>query len=162
MGAIEIHSDLPDLPQVVKLLHDPDGAVAMAGWVMSLTWMNRIGEDVIPIELLARYGCERKHADLLILAGLFAERADGEFEPLRVDAKGRPLWRPEPRSSRPAIPRAVRDAVFQRDGRRCGECEATDDLTLDHVHPWSLGGVDTVDNLRVLCRPCNSRKGARV
>lgn len=31
-----------------------------------------------------------------------------------------------------------------------------------HVYPWSLGGPDTEANLRVLRRPCNSRKGASV
>lgn len=65
------------------------------------------------------------------------------------------------RESRAAIPEAVKAAVFKRDGNRCVECGSVDDLTLDHVWPWSLGGEDTVENLRVLCRPCNSRKGAR-
>ncbi len=39
---------------------------------------------------------------------------------------------------------------------------STGDLSLDHIYPWSLGGPDTVENLRVLCRSCNSRKGANV
>lgn len=60
------------------------------------------------------------------------------------------------------IPERVRATVFDRDGHQCVECSATDDLTLDHIYPWSLGGPDTVENLRVLCRTCNSRKGARV
>lgn len=60
------------------------------------------------------------------------------------------------------IPRAVRQAVFDRDGRACVECGATDDLTIDHIWPVFHGGLNTVENLRVLCRPCNSRKGAKV
>jgi len=28
--------------------------------------------------------------------------------------------------------------------------------------PWSHGGEDTAKNLRVLCRPCNSKRGNRV
>ena len=63
---------------------------------------------------------------------------------------------------RAAIPDAIRTAVLDRDGHTCRRCGATEDLALDHIHPWSLGGPDTPDNLQVLCRPCNSRKGDQV
>ena len=63
--------------------------------------------------------------------------------------------------NRKPIPSDVRAIVFARDSHRCVECGAADNLTLDHITPWSLGGPDTVENLRVLCRPCNSRKGDR-
>lgn len=65
-------------------------------------------------------------------------------------------------SPRKNIPREVREFVYARDGHACKICGATDLLSLDHIHPWSLGGADTVDNLQTLCRSCNSRKGARV
>lgn len=64
--------------------------------------------------------------------------------------------------NRAPISNDVRDFVFDRDGHACRLCGATDDLTLDHIHPWSLGGPDTEANLRVLCRPCNSSKGDRM
>lgn len=64
--------------------------------------------------------------------------------------------------SRPYIPVALRTFVYDRDGWRCQECGTTEDLSLDHIYPWSLGGPDTEENLRTLCRSCNSRKGARV
>lgn len=35
-------------------------------------------------------------------------------------------------------------------------------LTLDHIFPYALGGLATIDNLQTLCGPCNSRKGAKV
>lgn len=63
---------------------------------------------------------------------------------------------------RETIPDVVRAAVFDRDGHACRHCDAIDDLTLDHVRPWSQGGDDTVGNLQVLCRSCNSSKGARI
>lgn len=63
---------------------------------------------------------------------------------------------------RAAIPAELRRRVMARDGHACVECGATDDLALDHIFPWSLGGPDTEENLRVLCRSCNSSKGARV
>lgn len=67
----------------------------------------------------------------------------------------------EPRSRR-HIPGSLRLAVYSRDGHACLHCGATDRLSLDHIHPYSLGGEDTFDNLQTLCRPCNSRKGAKV
>ncbi len=60
------------------------------------------------------------------------------------------------------IPEAVRLAVYARDGWKCLHCPSTDNLSLDHIYPYSLGGSDEMDNLQTLCRPCNSRKGAKV
>jgi 5-methylcytosine-specific restriction endonuclease McrA len=34
--------------------------------------------------------------------------------------------------------------------------------TIDHIIPVSRGGTNDVDNLRLLCRSCNSKKGARL
>lgn len=68
---------------------------------------------------------------------------------------GEPRWRRK-------IPLSLRLEVYDRDGWRCRHCGATEPLSLDHIHPHSLGGEDTLENLQTLCRPCNSRKGARV
>ena len=43
----------------------------------------------------------------------------------------------------------------------CSVCGGTEDLTGDHIVPRSRGGSSTRENLRVLCRGCNSRKGDR-
>lgn len=67
-------------------------------------------------------------------------------------------------SRRGAISGRVRTLVYRRDGYACLEC-GTDDitkLTLDHRVPITLGGSDDPENLRTLCKPCNSRKGARL
>jgi hypothetical protein len=62
------------------------------------------------------------------------------------------------------IPAHVRREVWKRDGGKCrwvlesGEmCGATRNLELDHIHPRSLGGPSTADNLRVVCRFHNQR-----
>lgn len=61
--------------------------------------------------------------------------------------------------ARPAIPQAVRQSVFERDGSACVYCGATaGPFHLDHVMPWSRGGADTVENLVVSCVPCNLAK----
>lgn len=62
---------------------------------------------------------------------------------------------------RPTIPIAIRMFVYERDGFTCVACGVTDQLSLDHIMPYSRGGPDTMENLRCLCRRCNSRKNAR-
>jgi hypothetical protein len=66
------------------------------------------------------------------------------------------------RVGRPHISVHIRRKVMERDGFRCCFCGSEESLGLDHIEPFSLGGDDGVENLRVLCRSCNSRRGARV
>lgn len=63
---------------------------------------------------------------------------------------------------RAVIAAALRLRVYERDGHLCVICASGFDLTLDHIYPYSLGGEDAYENLQTMCRPCNSRKGARV
>jgi 5-methylcytosine-specific restriction endonuclease McrA len=49
--------------------------------------------------------------------------------------------------------------LIERDGYLCAECGSQGDLAIDHIVPLSKGGSDEPDNLRILCRSCNSRKG---
>lgn len=65
-------------------------------------------------------------------------------------------------SRRRAIPAATRREVWSRDGLRCqfpidggGVCGSRRRLELDHLLPIALGGLDTADNLRVVCRAHN-------
>lgn len=50
-------------------------------------------------------------------------------------------------------------AIYLRDGFACIYCEKSHDLSLDHVVPWSMGGLNSEDNLITSCRRCNSRRG---
>lgn len=65
------------------------------------------------------------------------------------------------RAGRPFIPTEIRRAVFERDGYLCVLCRSEDRLSIDHIVPFSRGGPDTEQNLRVLCMPCNIRRGNR-
>jgi len=70
----------------------------------------------------------------------------------------------EPAIRKRNVPLNVRLAVLKRDGFRCVLCgrspaiEQGVVLHLDHVHPFSLGGQSTSDNLRTLCQECNLGK----
>lgn len=44
---------------------------------------------------------------------------------------------------------------------RCSICGATKLLTIDHIIPVSKGGSDEEANLQILCKSCNSSKGAK-
>jgi len=72
---------------------------------------------------------------------------------------GLPPDRPRPRGE---IPDDVKHLVLVRDGGRCRSCGSNSELQFDHVIPFSVGGASNVDNLQILCGPCNRRKGARV
>lgn len=60
----------------------------------------------------------------------------------------------------------IREQIIREQGRFCQECgrEIKDDfdLTVDHIKPRSKFPEFALDasNLRVLCRSCNSTKGA--
>jgi hypothetical protein len=58
--------------------------------------------------------------------------------------------------------RALRQAVFQRDGGRCAYCGSVPERPhCDHVKPRSRGGLDRMDNLVTACPSCNSSKRDR-
>jgi 5-methylcytosine-specific restriction endonuclease McrA len=77
--------------------------------------------------------------------------------------------RPEPtrRPRREPISTAVRDAIHIRDGARCthqtphGRCSQTRYLEIDHIRPVALGGANTLENLRLLCRRHNQDRARR-
>jgi 5-methylcytosine-specific restriction endonuclease McrA len=52
--------------------------------------------------------------------------------------------------------------VFFRHGSICAKCGATEDLTIDHIIPMARGGTNDLENLQILCRKCNSSKGAKL
>lgn len=62
----------------------------------------------------------------------------------------------------PTVEKVDRAAIIARDKSTCYLCEVLLtpgwELTLDHLIPLVRGGDHTAANLRVCCRPCNSKK----
>ena len=106
-------------------------------------------------------------AELIMeLAGL----AEEKFSP-----KSNPKTESKQRSSAPAtqttsapktilrVPRATKRLVFQKAGTQCSyvspltgrQCQSRHLLEIDHIKPRSLGGDNSLSNLRVLCRNHN-------
>ena len=63
---------------------------------------------------------------------------------------------------RELIPDGMRQVVWRRDGGRCVQCGAEVNLHFDHIIPVAKGGATTIENLQILCAPCNLSKGARI
>jgi len=154
MAELLIEGRFDQAPEVVGV-----GDRAIGLWVRLASYHARWPDDDIHWSLPKMYSARKADMAKLLDAGWLVEAPDG----YRLGFSGSGLWRIS-RSGpfRPQIARDVRAAVFARDGSACLFCDATDDLTLDHIIPWSHGGPDTVDNLRVLCRRCNSSRGNRV
>jgi len=55
--------------------------------------------------------------------------------------------------------RRIREKLLRR-YPFCAACASRHDLTVDYIIPISAGGPMTLSNARLLCRSCNSRKGA--
>jgi 5-methylcytosine-specific restriction endonuclease McrA len=76
---------------------------------------------------------------------------------LLVPRRMRCWWR-RGQDHRPAIPVFLRRAVLAADHYCCCWCGATLSLQMDHVRPWSLGGLNALWNLVTLCGRCNRVK----
>ena len=56
------------------------------------------------------------------------------------------------------FPEAMRKEALARAGDRCEQCQATGRLDVDHVIAIADGGLGTIGNARVLCKPCHVAK----
>lgn len=135
------------------------GNRAIGVWVRMACYHAQWRNYDIPRDIARQCGARKADLHVLVECGWLVPTADG----WRLGLEGTGLWKlSTPTVSRPNIPAYIRNAVFERDGSLCLFCGSTENLSLDHILPWSMGGPDTVENLRVLCRSCNSRRGNRM
>ena len=61
------------------------------------------------------------------------------------------------------IPTSVKLEVWKRDGGKCVECGATDELHFDHIVPYSKGGTSLkAENIQLLCAQHNLAKKDKI
>ncbi|XGI80657.1 HNH endonuclease [Enterobacter hormaechei] len=61
--------------------------------------------------------------------------------------------------------RYIRHHLWEMTNRRCSYCGIPlkeQDGNIDHIHPSSKNGSDSIANLRVVCKSCNSSKGNKL
>lgn len=65
-----------------------------------------------------------------------------------------------------SVPDWLKEAVLERDNKKCVECGHTgsknNPLTVDHRVPRFVGGPNIMENLKTLCKDCNTDKGASI
>lgn len=61
--------------------------------------------------------------------------------------------------TRLTVSEELRNRLLKKFENKCVKCESILNLQIDHILPFSLGGKTTEDNLQVLCKKCNLKKG---
>lgn len=59
------------------------------------------------------------------------------------------------------IPISLRKEVLTKYKHKCTYCGTDKNLGIDHIKPIKLKGLSELDNLQVLCKTCNIKKGAK-
>lgn len=100
------------------------------------------------------------------LADLETGILDADAPDTWTDDRGRTWQTPRTKNAlnatRSAGHRSLKEFVLRRDGHSCRWCGSTDDVEVDHIVSRRCGGAHHPRNLRALCGPCNSTKGAVV
>ena len=163
MATFQVGGHLAAHPAALRVSLD-----ALGFWTLAGAWCARHSLDgSVPAEVIRSLRGTPELAEELIKAGLWRRRRKGSYQfiaavPAARNCPPLPIAGWDRGERRRSIPDRVRAAVFARDNHQCVWCRSTEDLCLDHIYPWSKGGLDTVQNLQLLCRPCNSSKGARI
>lgn len=54
------------------------------------------------------------------------------------------------------------EEIFKRNGYKCKNCGTDEKLNIDHINPLSNGGGNNSENLQILCKTCNEKKGKKI
>lgn len=56
----------------------------------------------------------------------------------------------------------VRNRILQKFNNKCVRCSSREKLEIDHIIPLSRGGREDENNMQVLCKTCNLKKGRSI
>jgi hypothetical protein len=177
----KVDDKLHDHGKVQRLLEDADETQALAAmglWVLAGSWSgDQMADGLITPYVMRRWHSEwPKLAAMLVAVGLWElVEVDGRevhlFHDWTVynDTKEKILADREAERMRVALMRDVKlvTAIKKRDQDRCRYCgcqvrwgnqRGNAGATYDHVRPVIKGGKNTLDNVVIACRGCNSRK----
>ena len=140
---------IPKNPDSSDLIH-PDRAKLQRLWWFcgNLCWVNR------PCRSAEDYKFIKLKVEEYVL--------ENQDEYLRLQAKVKRLRELSTNSnskSRPKISDSVVTYLLARDCGKCVICASEEDLQIDHIIPFSKGGSDEPENLRILCKTCNVKRG---
>lgn len=103
-------------------------------------WLHLHGWAVVSVEFARKAMPQwlRKHQCLRSALGSFIDVAIASPSTLKRSLRGKQKQR-----------------IHDRDGNRCLRCGSCENLTLQHVQPFSRGGETNSSNLVTLCEGCN-------
>lgn len=143
LGMVYASSDIPKPPNLAW------------GWVVTLAWIGSTVGLIVAVQyLMSGPPQKRDRAIEQLTIKLAQERAETYEDRQRFYSS--PEWR------------TLREQVIREEGQVCGNCgrriRREVDLTVDHIRPRSRFPDLALarDNLRALCRRCNSRKVDRL
>jgi hypothetical protein len=148
--------------QILEILQEAKVMLKFARDLERIEWLRRNGDERMPFELLEvlpdgeNILQAMQEIDINPLATEDEKSYSRKFlDGLQIDKAKKGLRR--------APLNTLRQRIIQRDKSKCRYCGkiVSDEIHIDHVVPYSLGGKTEIDNLVVACSSCNLRKGGR-
>lgn len=116
--------------------------------------------DFILVSLLKGHFMGNKGYELEIMPSY--NKVDELFSSYKYENKGKLPEKYVKQNGNRNIPLGIRFKVLERDKGKCKLCGRTPEygvkLHVDHITPFSLGGLTVIENLQTLCSECNIGK----